>query len=46
MHTLLLPHVACAQQGMAERARLVWEALEPLMDTDANAEQFAPFDFV
>jgi sister-chromatid-cohesion protein PDS5 len=33
-------------QAMAERARLVWEALEPLMDTDAAGEQFEPFDFV
>lgn len=31
---------------MADRARLVWEALEPLMDTDASAEQFEPFEFV
>lgn len=31
---------------MADRARLVWEALEPLMDTEAEAEQFAPFAFV
>lgn len=31
---------------MAERAQLVWQALEPLMDTDVAAEQFEPFDFV
>lgn len=32
--------------AQTERARLVWEALEPLADPDPHSEQFARFDFV
>jgi hypothetical protein len=31
---------------MTDRAHLVWEALEPLLETDPQAEQFQPFAFV
>lgn len=31
---------------MIERAQIVWELLEQLLDTDAEAEQFHPFAFV
>lgn len=31
---------------MIERAQIVWELLEQLLDTDAEAEQFQPFAFV
>lgn len=31
---------------MNERAQIVWELLEQLLDTDAEEEQFHPFAFV
>jgi hypothetical protein len=31
---------------MVERATLVWELLEPLMDTDEGEAQFQPFQLV
>lgn len=42
------PHAppSLSPQAQADRARRVWETLEPLTDTDPRADQFAPFDFV
>jgi hypothetical protein len=31
---------------MIERASLVWDLLDPLLDMDEEAQQFAPFAFV
>ncbi|KAL4458690.1 hypothetical protein ABPG75_013555 [Micractinium tetrahymenae] len=44
----LVPDSSRAQpsQAMIERAQIVWELLEQLLDTDAEAEQFQPFAFV
>ena len=42
-------HVGCmpaSLQAMTDRARLVWELLEPLTETDPHAQQFEPFAFV
>jgi hypothetical protein len=33
-------------QAMGERAALLWELLEPLLDTEEGEAQFAPFDLV
>ena len=38
--------IPTSPQAMTERAQLVWEALEPLLETDPQAEQFQPFAFV
>lgn len=40
------PFLACPEQAMNERAQIVWELLEQLLDTDAEEEQFHPFAFV
>ncbi|KAL4859210.1 Sister chromatid cohesion protein PDS5 B-B [Chlorella vulgaris] len=37
---------ATLTQAMGERAALVWELLEPLLDTEEGEPQFAPFDIV